>query len=248
MIDIKESKAGHGLYEQTRLVTDDLLYGAMHGDVEQVRRALAGRANVNVQDGRFKITALNFGAITGNLAIVTELLDAGADPCIVDNFGILPAHRAAQLGFEEVTTKIVNAMLRMPPAEHNVRSTAANLFGEFLASILDKGWTAMAQDLFGWWSRAEATEAVPILTRWVQLGWVTTIHRAAGVLDESFWQAGGADPLLTAVEAFPQVVSLMLNKGVPAGTCEDLPGGCRVTFQPVDGEKQEEQEEVIYVI
>ena len=195
----------------------------MHGNVEQVRRALDAAADAKVQDGRFKTSALNFGATTGNLALVTKLLKAGADPCIVDNFGILPAQRAAQLGFEEVTTKIVNAMLRGPPAEHNVRSTAANLFAEFLASVLDKGWTAMAQDLCRWWSQAKAMEAVPILTRWVQLGWATTIHRVAGVLDESFWQAGGADLLLAAAEALPQVVSLMLDKGVPAGTRVDLP-------------------------
>ena len=57
--------------QTTRLVTDDLLYHAMRGELSGVTDSLKAGANPNVSDGRHGITALSFGAIT------TELMLAG---------------------------------------------------------------------------------------------------------------------------------------------------------------------------
>jgi hypothetical protein len=188
VVDIKESPAGHGMYEKTRLLNDDLLYAAMRGETDRVQRCLKDGADANVSDGRFGIGALSFGAVTGDMTMVTELLTKGADPCIIDNLGILPAHRSAQFGFEDVTGKIVEAMLKKPPAKHNCSTKAANRFSEFLGVVVDNGWRAMAKDLYDWWSTADAMKPVPVLERWLELGWKTTIVRASDVFGAGFFQ------------------------------------------------------------
>ena len=187
VVKVKESPAGHGLYENTRLLNDDLLYAAMRGESDKVQKALQGGADANVHDGRFSISALSFGAVTGDMIMVTQLLTKGADPCVVDNFGILPAHRSAQFGFEDVTTKIVKAMLERQPAKHNRSTKAAKCFSEFLGVVVDKGWCDLARDLYAWWCQADATKPVPVLRHWVELGWKTTIQRAASVLHADFF-------------------------------------------------------------
>lgn len=107
--------------QTTRLVTDDLLYHAMRGELSGVTDSLKAGANPNVSDGRHGITALSFGAITGDEAIVTKLLDYGADPSRVDRFGVLPLHRAVRGGFESVARKLIEVMARKAPAEDRPR-------------------------------------------------------------------------------------------------------------------------------
>ena len=68
----------------------------MHGDVPGMRKAIEKGADVDVKDGRYKISALSFGAYVGSTGMVELLLDRGADPCNVDKLGILPIHRAAR--------------------------------------------------------------------------------------------------------------------------------------------------------
>mgnify|MGYP003341462497 CR=1 FL=1 len=210
VVDIKGSPAGHGLYEKTRLLNDDLLYAAMHGKTDEVQRCLQEDANANVCDGRFGISALNFGAVTGDMTMVIQLLTKGADPCVVDNLGILPAHRSAQFGFEDVTGKIVEAMLKKPPAKHNCSTKAANRFSEFLGVVVDNGWRAMAKDLYDWWSTADAMKPVPVLERWLELGWKTTIQRASDVFDVGFFHK----------EVCPELLDLRFA-GTPGAREED---------------------------
>ena len=93
----------------------------MRGELSGVTDSLKAGANPNVSDGRHGITALSFGAITGDEAIVTKLLDYGADPSRVDRFGVLPLHRAVRGGFESVARKLIEVMARKAPAEDRPR-------------------------------------------------------------------------------------------------------------------------------
>jgi len=250
ILSIKESELGHGTYEKTRLVTDNLLYHAMRGELSGVTDSLQAGANPNVSDGRHSITALSFGAITGDEAIVAELLHFGADPSAVDRFGLLPVHRAARGGFENVVRKLLQVMAQKAPAKENLGTSAAAHFAELLGLVVDKGWSDIARGLCRWWAqsdfpRSTSTRAdIPrhggaqILLRWIDLRWTRTLERSSEMLHKELWCDADAGTLLHAAATLPDLLELVLRMGVDvhSGIADGLPEGCKVSYEPIAGD------------
>lgn len=84
-----------------------LWWAAREGDVAQVR-ALATRAEVDMADFDGE-TPLHAAARVGSVAVVSELLDRGADPNRAALYGVTPLMQAAANGRIEVVTVLLQA-------------------------------------------------------------------------------------------------------------------------------------------
>ena len=77
------------------------------GDLDELRRALETHAPDSADDeGR---TALHWATIAGRLELVSELLERGASPLTMDNYGWAPLHCAASCGKARVLSAVLSA-------------------------------------------------------------------------------------------------------------------------------------------
>lgn len=215
VLKIKESTAGQAGYAQARLVDDDLLHSAMVGDFDALASAIAAGGDVNARTGRYGITALNFAACMGDEEAVKLLLASGADPCMVDRTGMLAVHRSAQGGFITITQRLLQAMKGKTAMDDNKSSVASKKFGELLGLAVDQGWEQVACDLYSWWRTGKSSVQKSFLRQWVELGWSTTITRAAQIFSDEFWDKE-EETFFLAVAKLPQAVRTFLHKGFKA--------------------------------
>jgi len=129
-----------------------LLVAAQEGQSECIRIiASSGRANIDIQlEKSGQSTALHVACKNGHVQALLALLDAGADPSIVNAYGQGPAHIVCQFGFDDCLqiliargadyTSVDNN--NMTPMDHAIMLERADCVGVLLArnvecSILD---------------------------------------------------------------------------------------------------------------
>ena len=75
-----------------------LLYYAQYGRIEGMAGALANGASLEARGGHYR-TALHYAAMNGYQNAVAWLLEQGADPSAVDEFGNTPLDLASKGGW-----------------------------------------------------------------------------------------------------------------------------------------------------
>ena len=89
--------------------TVDLLVSVQDNDLNTVNQHIAYGSDLNVQDGTFSNTPLNFAGIYGLTEIASALVDAGADLNLVNNDNFTPLCNAAAWGHTSVVTILLDA-------------------------------------------------------------------------------------------------------------------------------------------
>ena len=89
--------------------TVDLLVSVQDNDLNTVNQHIAYGSDLNVQDGTFSNTPLNFAGIYGLTEIANALVDAGADLNLVNADNFTPLCNAAAWGHTEVVTILLDA-------------------------------------------------------------------------------------------------------------------------------------------
>jgi len=87
----------------------DLLVSVQNNDLNSVNQHIAYGSDLNVQDGTFSNTPLNFAGIYGLTEIASALVDAGADLNLVNNDNFTPLCNAAAWGHTSVVTILLDA-------------------------------------------------------------------------------------------------------------------------------------------
>ncbi|OXT01635.1 hypothetical protein B7H23_01295 [Notoacmeibacter marinus] len=84
-------------------VNADIIRGAMHNDISEVRAALENGKNINEQDRIHGLTALHHAAVRGNYSMTTYLLtQAEIDISLKDRWGRDPLDVAILTGCQPV--------------------------------------------------------------------------------------------------------------------------------------------------
>ena len=89
--------------------TIDLITAVLDGDLEAVNQHIAYGSGINVQDGTFSNTPLNFAGIYGLTDIANALIDAGADLNLINDDNFTPLCNAAAWGHTSVVTILLDA-------------------------------------------------------------------------------------------------------------------------------------------
>jgi len=89
--------------------TIDLLSAVIDDDLETVNQHIAYGSDLNVQDGTFSNTPLNFAGIYGLTDIANALIDAGADLNLINDDNFTPLCNAAAWGHTSVVTILLDA-------------------------------------------------------------------------------------------------------------------------------------------
>ena len=89
--------------------TVDLLVSVQDNDLNTVNQHIAYGSDLNVQDGTFSNTPLNFAGIYGLTEIANALVEAGADLNLVNADNFTPLCNAAAWGHTEVVTILLDA-------------------------------------------------------------------------------------------------------------------------------------------
>ena len=89
--------------------TVDLLVSVQDNDLNTVNQHIAYGSDLNIQDGTFSNTPLNFAGIYGLTEIANALVDAGADLNLVNADNFTPLCNAAAWGHTEVVTILLDA-------------------------------------------------------------------------------------------------------------------------------------------
>jgi len=89
--------------------TVDLLISVQDNDLNTVNQHIAYGSDLNIQDGTFSNTPLNFAGIYGLTEIANALVDAGADLNLVNADNFTPLCNAAAWGHTEVVTILLDA-------------------------------------------------------------------------------------------------------------------------------------------
>lgn len=129
-----------------------LLIAAQEGQSECIRIiASSGRANIDIQlENSGQSTAILIACRNGHVQALLALLDAGADPSIVNAYGQGPAHVASQFGYVDCLQILIARGAdyksadnnNMTPMDHAIMLERADCVGVLLArnvecSILD---------------------------------------------------------------------------------------------------------------
>ena len=89
--------------------TIDLITAVLDDDLETVNQHIAYGSDINVQDGTFSNTPLNFAGIYGLTDIANALIDAGADLNLINDDNFTPLCNAAAWGHTSVVTILLDA-------------------------------------------------------------------------------------------------------------------------------------------
>ena len=89
--------------------TVDLLISVQENDLNTVNQHIAYGSDLNIQDGTFSNTPLNFAGIYGLTEIANALVNAGADLNLVNADNFTPLCNAAAWGHTEVVTILLDA-------------------------------------------------------------------------------------------------------------------------------------------
>ena len=89
--------------------TIDLITAVIDDDLETVNQHIAYGSDLNVQDGTFSNTPLNFAGIYGLTDIANALIDAGADLNLINDDNFTPLCNAAAWGHTSVVTILLDA-------------------------------------------------------------------------------------------------------------------------------------------
>lgn len=89
--------------------TIDLITAVIDDDLETVNQHIAYGSDINVQDGTFSNTPLNFAGIYGLTDIANALIDAGADLNLINDDNFTPLCNAAAWGHTSVVTILLDA-------------------------------------------------------------------------------------------------------------------------------------------
>ena len=87
----------------------DLITAVLDGDLDTVNQHIAYGSDLNVQDGTFSNTSLNFAGIYGLTDIADALVDAGADRNLINDDNFTPLCNAAARGHTSIVTILLNA-------------------------------------------------------------------------------------------------------------------------------------------
>ena len=89
--------------------TIDLITAVIDNDLETVNQHIAYGSDLNVPDGTFSNTPLNFAGIYGLTDIANALIDAGADLNLINDDNFTPLCNAAAWGHTSVVTILLDA-------------------------------------------------------------------------------------------------------------------------------------------
>ena len=89
--------------------TIDLITAVIENDLDTVNQHIAYGSDLNLQDGTFSNTPLNFAGIYGLTDIANALVDAGADLNLINNDNFTPLCNAAAWGHTSVVTILLDA-------------------------------------------------------------------------------------------------------------------------------------------
>ena len=89
--------------------TIDLITAVIENDIDTVSQHIAYGSDLNVQDGTFSNTPLNFAGIYGLTDIASALVDAGADLNLINDDNFTPLCNAAAWGHTSVVTILLDA-------------------------------------------------------------------------------------------------------------------------------------------
>ena len=89
--------------------TIDLITAVIENDLDTVNQHITYGSDLDVQDGTFSNTPLNFAGIYGLTDIANALVDAGADLNLINDDNFTPLCNAAAWGHTEVVTILLDA-------------------------------------------------------------------------------------------------------------------------------------------
>jgi hypothetical protein len=89
--------------------TIDLITAVIENDLDTVNQHIAYGSDLNLQDGTFSNTPLNFAGIYGLTDIANALIDAGADLNLINDDNFTPLCNAAAWGHTSVVTILLDA-------------------------------------------------------------------------------------------------------------------------------------------
>ena len=89
--------------------TVDLLVSVQDNDLNTVNQHIAYGSDLNVQDGTFSNTSLNFAGIYGLTDIADALVNAGADLNLINDDNFTPLCNAAAWGHTSIVTILLDA-------------------------------------------------------------------------------------------------------------------------------------------
>ena len=89
--------------------TKDLITAVLDDDLDTVNQHIAYGSDLNVQDGTFSNTSLNFAGIYGLTDIADALVNAGADLNLINDDNFTPLCNAAAWGHTSIVTILLNA-------------------------------------------------------------------------------------------------------------------------------------------
>ena len=89
--------------------TKDLITAVLDDDLDTVNQHIAYGSDLNVQDGTFSNTSLNFAGIYGLTDIADALVDAGADLNLINDDNFTPLCNAAAWGHTSIVTILLDA-------------------------------------------------------------------------------------------------------------------------------------------
>ena len=89
--------------------TTDLITAVIDDDLETVNQHIAYGSDLNIQDGTFSNTPLNFAGIYGLTDIANALIDAGADLNLINDDNFTPLCNAAAWGHTSVVSILLDA-------------------------------------------------------------------------------------------------------------------------------------------
>ena len=104
---------------------DDLLYEAMNGNADKVKKLLEQHADVNKQDEN-GWTALILAADRGHFDVVTLLVEHGADLTMKDNYGETAAMHAKRNGYNDVASYLDSIMQMRNKITNSIKRDASS--------------------------------------------------------------------------------------------------------------------------